>query len=265
MASDYILQVGEQGKARLELLNDLLNPLSQRFLKAAGLCEGMHVLEVGCGTGAMTAWLARCVGPKGKVTALDVSQEQIDIARETVGAAALQNVDFHCTDIEEDSVPADGADLAYCRLLLIHLKSPQDALVALADAVKPGGVVACEEQVVEFQTYPQTDLWDRVCKLYVALSDKTGVDPHYGRRLAADIVRIGLTTTSRSFSEAMISREQALTYCSLVLAELRPGLLAHGLISEEEMTEVERKTSSDRYVNIDYSTFLRMAQVAATK
>ena len=104
MANDYILEVGQQGKSRLGLLNEILNPLSQRFLNHAGLSEGMHVLEAGCGIGIMTTWLAQRVGPQGRVTALDNSQEQIAVARETIEAAGLTNVEFVCSSIE-------GADL----------------------------------------------------------------------------------------------------------------------------------------------------------
>jgi len=72
----YLLEVGDKGKSRLEMLNAFLNPSSRRFLNDVGVSEGMKVIEAGCGIGIMTSWLAKRVGTTGQVVALDISQEQ---------------------------------------------------------------------------------------------------------------------------------------------------------------------------------------------
>ena len=46
-------------------------------IERSGIKEGMHVLEVGCGSGAFTTNVARTVGKKGTVYALDIQQKML--------------------------------------------------------------------------------------------------------------------------------------------------------------------------------------------
>ena len=82
--NEYVLQVGEQGFDRLKFLNGIFGEHSRNFLIRAGLKAGASVLELGCGTGSMTAWLAGAVGEAGSVIAVDASKEQIEIAKRAV-------------------------------------------------------------------------------------------------------------------------------------------------------------------------------------
>lgn len=60
------------------------------FLKNWGISPGMRVLEIGCGKGYVTRDLANIVGPEGEVPAIDISYEQIAIAKEN--ANILKNI-----------------------------------------------------------------------------------------------------------------------------------------------------------------------------
>jgi aspartate racemase len=44
----------------------------------------MRILEVGCGAGAMTPWLSRCVALSGRVVALDINPREIELARKSI-------------------------------------------------------------------------------------------------------------------------------------------------------------------------------------
>ena len=59
-----------------------------RRLKAIGV-EGSRALDVACGTGDMTALLARLVGPKGHVTGLDFSAGMLAVARRRLERSGL--------------------------------------------------------------------------------------------------------------------------------------------------------------------------------
>ncbi len=48
-----------------------IQPPSQ-LIERSGIKKGMQVLDLGCGSGAFTTFLARAVGQKGKVYALDI-------------------------------------------------------------------------------------------------------------------------------------------------------------------------------------------------
>ena len=48
-----------------------------QLIERSGIKKGMHVLDLGCGTGAFTPFVARAVGEKGKVYALDIQADML--------------------------------------------------------------------------------------------------------------------------------------------------------------------------------------------
>ena len=62
-------------------------------LKLVPLHPGMDVLDVGCGTGAVTRILAERVSP-GRVVGLDLSKERLSVAREIAREQGVSNVEY---------------------------------------------------------------------------------------------------------------------------------------------------------------------------
>ncbi|KAL8393894.1 hypothetical protein RB595_003593 [Gaeumannomyces hyphopodioides] len=84
LARGYISNNNTQSDAGLFLL-DRLN-----------VAPGMHVLDVGCGPGNLTAHIASLVGESGRVVGIDPSPERINLARETyTPASSPPNLAFH--------------------------------------------------------------------------------------------------------------------------------------------------------------------------
>jgi tRNA A58 N-methylase Trm61 len=65
-------------RQRLALMSHLLDPLHQALLEKLGLRPGWRCLEVGCGNGSVSQWMATRVGPKGHVVATDIDLRYID-------------------------------------------------------------------------------------------------------------------------------------------------------------------------------------------
>ncbi len=63
----YILATGASAVSTLEKQHQLLSSLSFDQLQKAGLKEGMHVWDIGCGIGTMTEYLAHSVGPSAHI------------------------------------------------------------------------------------------------------------------------------------------------------------------------------------------------------
>jgi ubiquinone/menaquinone biosynthesis C-methylase UbiE len=64
-ASDvYILDVGESGAARLRLLDQVYGASTRKMLLECGVREGSQVLDLACGIGAVSCWLASQVVAK---------------------------------------------------------------------------------------------------------------------------------------------------------------------------------------------------------
>lgn len=89
MIDRYGMSVGDADTYRLELLGAYYNPSSHAFFESAGIASGDTVIDVGCGHGAATGWLAERVGPNGVVFAIDASSAQFIGARRWSPRSAL--------------------------------------------------------------------------------------------------------------------------------------------------------------------------------
>src|ERR1039457_2793021 len=102
------------------------------------LGPGMLVLDVGCGTGPITAGIARIVGPEGWGLGIDRDGAQVGQARQE--HAGVPNLSFE----EEDalSMPFEGRfDIVTAARTLQWLSQPGEAVVRMMRAAKPGGRV----------------------------------------------------------------------------------------------------------------------------
>jgi SAM-dependent methyltransferase len=110
--------------------------LAPQLADLAGVGEGQRVVDVGCGPGALTAELARRVGPTA-VAAVDPSEPFVDAARER-----LPGVDVRLASAE--SLPfADGAfDAALASLVVHFMRDPAAGLGEMRRVTRSGGVVA---------------------------------------------------------------------------------------------------------------------------
>jgi ubiquinone/menaquinone biosynthesis C-methylase UbiE len=87
----YMLATGQFADHRLKILDKLIGLHSRKFLGHV-LKPGMHIAEIGCGTGNMLEWLSKQVGSEGKVYAVDLNEEQLRVVNEKVENLNLKNV-----------------------------------------------------------------------------------------------------------------------------------------------------------------------------
>jgi ubiquinone/menaquinone biosynthesis C-methylase UbiE len=136
------MQLGTADADRLALLGNHYNPNTHAFLNIAGVGPGDSVIDIGCGHGAVTSWLAKRVGDTGTVFALDASGAQLDIARQRL--QHFSNVVYAEGTIENHPLGDVQAKWAYSRFLLMHVANPAKALAAMAQTLAPGGRVLLE-------------------------------------------------------------------------------------------------------------------------
>jgi len=98
-----------------------------------GLQAGECVLEVGCGTGQLTGWLAERVRP-GRVVGLDFSSEMLRQAQ-----AKSISATFRLADVCQDDLGIAEFDLALCFHSFPHFRDQPAALRNLARCLRPGG------------------------------------------------------------------------------------------------------------------------------
>ena len=116
-------------------------------LVAGAVDDGDSVLEIGCGTGAVTA---RLVARGARVTALDQSPEMLERARARLASAPAESVVWmENTASEIDALPEAGFDAVVASLSLSEM-SAQERSFVLGEArrrLRSGGVLVVADEV----------------------------------------------------------------------------------------------------------------------
>lgn len=99
--------------------------------------KGKRVLEIGCGLGTDTMNFARA---GADVTAVDLSEKSIEIARQRAAVYGLSNIRFCHGNAEEltSFVPPGGYDLIYSFGVIHHTPHPERVIEQLRLCSKPG-------------------------------------------------------------------------------------------------------------------------------
>jgi ubiquinone/menaquinone biosynthesis C-methylase UbiE len=106
-------------------------------LEALNLRTGEHVLEIGCGGGFYAYEAAQCVGPTGRVCAIDISADQLAAARERCSGVAW----VECQQANATALPygEDEFDAVYAVQVLEYVGTLDDALQEIQRVLRPGG------------------------------------------------------------------------------------------------------------------------------
>jgi SAM-dependent methyltransferase len=115
------------------------------------LSDGEHVLEIGCGTGAVTLPLAQAVGERGRVVAVDLSEPMLSVARRRVAESGLRNVTLLLGDAQVFALEPAAFDVATSRMGVMFFADPAAAFRNIRGALKPDGrlVFACWAPLAE--------------------------------------------------------------------------------------------------------------------
>lgn len=116
-------------------------PLAHELVDDAALRTGERVVDVGCGTGAVTLLAAERVGPGGSVVGVDPSVEMLNVAcslPNPSGAAIL----WLEAPAEALPVETDTKDVVLCQLALMFVADPRAALEEMHRVLTKGGRVA---------------------------------------------------------------------------------------------------------------------------
>jgi ubiquinone/menaquinone biosynthesis C-methylase UbiE len=136
-----MFEVAEAYEERMGRWSRQLAPL---FVEFVGVRDGENVLDVGCGTGSLSATLAR-VTQASKIIGIDSSKGFIEYARTQV---ADPRVTFELGDAQNLPYPDASFDRCMALLAVDHIPDAPQATTEMRRVTKAAGVLA-------------TTMWDR--------------------------------------------------------------------------------------------------------
>jgi ubiquinone/menaquinone biosynthesis C-methylase UbiE len=155
------------------------------------LKPGMNVLDVGCGTGAISKGIADRVGPTGQVTGIDNTEAFIISGKETNKAVA--NLELIHADLFNFET-GEKFDLIVSARTLQWLSTPQEALVKMKSMLKPGGIVSIldyNHEAIEWQPLPPESM-QRFYATFLRWRADAGMNNHIAEDLPGYFEEAGL-------------------------------------------------------------------------
>lgn len=162
------------------------------YLGLLDIAAGERVLDVGCGSGAVTREVARRVGGGGVAVGVDPSPALLGVARELAQESGLgDRVQFCEGNVLRLPFPDRSFDAVVCVTVLSHVRGGETAIPELARVLRAGGrlgVFDLDTDMTAF-THPDRALTRRIV---AAASDATAVNGWLVRQLPALFQRAGL-------------------------------------------------------------------------
>lgn len=216
---------------RRTLAND--NRRLARLLK-----PGMAVLDVGCGSGTITADIARVVQPHGSVLGIDRDSWQIEQAHEMF--PNRPGLRFACQDILEFEC-LGSFDVVAAARCLHWVADIERALARMAAVTRPGGVVL----VLDFSherlnwTPEPPEAVRRFYRTFLVWRERLGLDNALADHLPGLFARQGLTDIQVSNEDISCKQghsrfQDALDIVGQLIVTCGPTMVADGLLGEQD-------------------------------
>ena len=158
MGREIAAVMGWQGAAWLEREEREREERTDLLLTTLALKPGMVVADIGAGTGYLSRRMATAVGSSGKVLAVDVQPEMIQMLKQLAQRAQLsQIVPVQCSETDVGLQP-NSVDLAVMVDVYHELAYPFEVLASVIRALKPGGRVVFVEYRAEDRGVPIKEL-----------------------------------------------------------------------------------------------------------
>ena len=176
----YLLGTGRTDHDRLHVISAIHDGRTRELLRRAGFVSGHHFVEFGCGLGYVKRWAA---SEGAHATGIDLNEDNIAVATELARRAGLETAQFRSADIYQPGIEQESLDVSYSRWLMVHLIRPVDAMRTIYAALKPGGVMVCEEADVSgVYTEPASAAYAELRDICMEGARQRGVDYSGGRR-----------------------------------------------------------------------------------
>lgn len=264
----YIVDIGEKGSEGLDKLDYCFNPTTKEFLLSVGLKQAKSVLDIGCGSGLMSCWMAEQIGDNSKVIAIENDINQLNAAKHNAESKSIHNIEFKLCSAYEIKTLDTQFDFVYCRFVLHHLHEPEKVIANIFQVLASNGVYASEEGIVNYAfSYPFSSAWgDETLRVPPVWQDAPTDqrDGNIGIKMFNKMHSVGFKNIYTKIIHPVLTTRDEKNLLMLGRDELKRYYLEEGH-TEEEWEQIGRST--EKMVNDDSQIvgFYASCQVAGLK
>ena len=237
----------ESAEAYVALMRSL-EPFRGNLLSVLAVREGERVLDLGTGPGEPALTIARMVGPKGRVTGVDLSENMISIAQRVAAARSVQNAEFRVMDSSALGFEGAAFDAVISSFGFQIFTDPEKAAREARRVLSPGGRIA----VAVWSTGDKVPYLDAIVgpMLKHAEPDETGYIPTpYEMGGAGEMISFLEAAGFQKAEETRVSHRMVFDdeerYLQMLLKATPIG---HSL--SEETPEIQREVLAETRANL---------------
>ncbi len=210
------------------------------------LRKGLTVMDVGCGSGAITIGIAEKVGDGGRVVGIDTSAELISLAIEKYSAfpqlsfLRVNVMDFE-TDLQFDVITAART--------LQWMNDPKKALLKMKNCLKNDGCISVldyNHEKIEWQPTPPRSMV-RFYAAFLNWRQEAGMDNQIADQLEMMFSEVGLKRISVTDQSESSCKENPDFLETAGIWRKVAETRGHQLVSDGYVTEKERIAAIDEY------------------
>lgn len=126
----------------------MINPANaptERFFASVGIKPGMRVLDVGCGSGDLSRFVAELAGSDGEVVAIDRSDEALVMARSKPISSSGASIQYRTVELSDELPDLGQFDAIVGRRVLMYLPEPASTIARLKQLARPNAILAFQE------------------------------------------------------------------------------------------------------------------------
>lgn len=169
------------------------------------LKRGMRILDVGCGTGAITKDVARAVGPAGFVVGIDNTKAFIEHGSKHYDN--IRNMELVCEDVFAFQ-PKEKFDLVVAARVLQWIPDVKRAVEMLRTFIKPQGILSVldyNHEALEWKPEPPASM-RKFYNAFLAWRAHAGMDNRVSENVADHFHQCGLHSVEVYSADEIYSR-----------------------------------------------------------
>ncbi len=124
------------------------------MLANLGVKPGMTVCDMGCGNGFYALQLAKMVGPTGRVLAVDIQPEMLELLKDRAAEKQVTNIEPILSGVHDPKLPKGEIDLILLVDVYHEFSHPEQMLAAMRRSLSPKGLIALLEYRAEDPEVP---------------------------------------------------------------------------------------------------------------